>query len=69
LVTDRAQDAGLAIWPNVGQANGIDGDLVCVAPPFVITEAELDLMVALLKRALDDAASLIGNRERGTGNG
>ena len=28
---------GLMVWPNVGQANGTDGDLALLAPPFVIS--------------------------------
>jgi len=51
-VTDAALDAGLVVWPNVGQADGTDGDLVCLAPPFVVTDAELDEMIARFGRAL-----------------
>ena len=43
--TDAALDAGLVVWPNVGQADGVNGDLVCVAPPFTITEGEIDEIV------------------------
>lgn len=43
--TRAAQDAGLIVWPNVGHADGVDGDLVMLAPPFVITEAEIDAIV------------------------
>jgi len=48
-----AQDAGLIVWPNVGQADGENGDLVMVAPPFIITEEEIDEIVARFKTALD----------------
>jgi adenosylmethionine-8-amino-7-oxononanoate aminotransferase len=51
--TAAALDAGLIVWPNVGQAGGEDGDLVMVAPPFIITEAEIDELVARFKTALD----------------
>ena len=37
-----AFDAGLIVWPNTGHANGIDGDLVMVAPPFNVSEAEIE---------------------------
>ena len=43
--TDAAQQAGLIVWPNVGQADGVNGDLVVVAPPFIITEPEIDQIV------------------------
>ncbi len=52
-VTEAALDAGLIVWPNVGQADGTAGDLVCLAPPFVVTDAEMDEMIARLGRALD----------------
>ena len=54
-VTDAALEAGLVIWPNVGQADGTNGDLVCLAPPFVVTDAEMDEMIARFGRALDAA--------------
>jgi len=43
--TDAAQDAGLIVWPNVGHADGVNGDLVVVAPPFIVTEQEIDQIV------------------------
>lgn len=48
-----AQDAGLVLWPNIGHADGENGDLVMVAPPFIVGEAEIDEIVARLGRALD----------------
>jgi adenosylmethionine-8-amino-7-oxononanoate aminotransferase len=47
-----AFDAGLIVWPNTGHANGVDGDLVMVAPPFIVTETEIDEIVARLQKAL-----------------
>ena len=47
-----AQDAGLIVWPNVGQADGENGDLVMVAPPFTITEDEIGEIVSRFKTAL-----------------
>src|SRR5205823_1159003 len=43
--TEAAQQAGLVVWPNVGHADGVNGDLVVVAPPFIITEQEIDQLV------------------------
>ena len=53
IFTAAAQDAGLIVWPNVGHADGENGDLVMVAPPFIITEAEIDEIVSRFKTALD----------------
>src|SRR2546426_12611367 len=38
--TEAAQEAGLVVWPNVGHADGENGDLVMIAPPFVVTEEQ-----------------------------
>lgn len=50
----QALKAGLVVWPNVGHANGTDGDLVMIAPPFTITEAEMNELVSRFKTALDE---------------
>jgi adenosylmethionine-8-amino-7-oxononanoate aminotransferase len=40
------------VWPQVGQAEGGDGDLILLAPPFVITEGEISQLVDRLQCAL-----------------
>ena len=50
---DAALRAGLMTWTNVGQANGVDGDLCCLAPPFVIDEGELDELLKRLAAAVE----------------
>lgn len=52
LFTDNAQREGLVVWPNTGQADGTNGDLAMIAPPFIITEAEMDELVSRFKAAL-----------------
>ena len=58
--TQAALDAGLVVWPNVGHADGRAGDLVMLAPPFIVTEDQIDEMVELMTRALRDAADRVG---------
>ncbi|MGH7578880.1 MAG: aspartate aminotransferase family protein [Gemmatimonadales bacterium] len=58
--TQSALDAGLVVWPNVGHADGRNGDLVMLAPPFIVTEDQIDEMVVLLTRALRHAADRVG---------
>jgi adenosylmethionine-8-amino-7-oxononanoate aminotransferase len=53
--TTAALAEGLVVWPNVGQADGSNGDLVMIAPPFVISEAEIGEIVARFGRALEHA--------------
>jgi adenosylmethionine-8-amino-7-oxononanoate aminotransferase len=50
--TANAQKAGLVVWPNVGQADGVEGDLAMIAPPFIITEPEIAELVERFKQAL-----------------
>jgi hypothetical protein len=50
----RAFAAGLVTYPSTGCANGIDGDALLIAPPFVVSEAELDELVAILDRVLTE---------------
>jgi adenosylmethionine-8-amino-7-oxononanoate aminotransferase len=50
--TKAALDAGLVVWPNVGHADGTRGDLVMIAPPFIVTEEEIDMIVDRLESAL-----------------
>jgi adenosylmethionine-8-amino-7-oxononanoate aminotransferase len=61
-VADAALAEGLVCWPNQGCADGTNGDIVCLAPPFVVTERELAEMVARLGRALDRVADAVGVR-------
>lgn len=50
---EEALAAGLMTWPNVGQADGVNGDLACLAPPFVIEEEEVDELVRRFTTALE----------------
>src|SRR6266568_321921 len=51
--TEAAQAAGLIVWPNIGHADGENGDLVMIAPPFIITEHEIDEVVQRFTVALE----------------
>jgi adenosylmethionine-8-amino-7-oxononanoate aminotransferase len=59
-VTAAALDAGLVVWPNVAQADGINGDIIMLAPPFVVTEVQIEELVSGLRQALEAAAERIG---------
>ena len=49
---DAALEAGLTVWPNVGHADGTNGDLAMVAPPFIVTDVEIDEIAQRLTTAL-----------------
>jgi len=57
---EAALDAGLVVWPNVGQADGINGDLAMLAPPFVVSHEEIDLIVQRFGEALRATVDRIG---------
>jgi adenosylmethionine-8-amino-7-oxononanoate aminotransferase len=55
-----ALEAGLVVWPNVGQADGVNGDLAMLAPPFVVSHEEIDLIVQRFGEALRATVERIG---------
>jgi adenosylmethionine-8-amino-7-oxononanoate aminotransferase len=58
--TSAALDAGLVVWPNVGHADGTNGDLVMLAPPFIVTEEQIEDIVTMFIQALRVAADRVG---------
>jgi adenosylmethionine-8-amino-7-oxononanoate aminotransferase len=54
-VADAAFARGLIVYPSTGCADGVAGDLVMVGPPLIITEAEMDELVGLLREAIRDS--------------
>jgi adenosylmethionine-8-amino-7-oxononanoate aminotransferase len=58
-LTRAALDAGLVVWPNVGHADGVNGDLIMVAPPFIVSDDELDQIVARLRSAITAAVTMV----------
>ncbi len=55
-VADAAFDNGLIVYAGTGCADGVNGDLVLIAPPFIITEAQMDEVAHLLREAVLEAA-------------
>jgi adenosylmethionine-8-amino-7-oxononanoate aminotransferase len=51
-LTRVALDNQLIVWPNIGHANGTDGDLVMLAPPYTVLEEEIDQIVERLGSAI-----------------
>lgn len=56
---DAALDAGLVVWPNVGQADGTNGDIALLAPPFTIEEADIATLVARFRTALESTVAAV----------
>ena len=53
--TEAAQRAGLVVWPNTGHVDGTDGDLIMLAPAFIIEPAQIDELVTRFRVAYDDS--------------
>jgi hypothetical protein len=51
--TDKAFEDGLILWPNVGHVDGVNGDLIMLAPPFTVTKEEIQEIISSLKKTLE----------------
>ena len=52
-VANQAFDRGLITYPGNGGVDGIHGDHILLAPPFIISKAQIDDMVERLKDAVE----------------
>jgi adenosylmethionine-8-amino-7-oxononanoate aminotransferase len=52
-VATHALELGLVVWPNAGQLEDGTGDLIMLAPPFIIDEEQIGEMVMLLREAIE----------------
>jgi hypothetical protein len=53
-VLAAAREAGVLLYSSTGHADGVDGDLVVLGPPFVLTDAEAEKVVDLTAAAVRD---------------
>lgn len=59
-VRDKAMANGLICYPGGGSRDGVHGDHVLLAPPYIITEAQINELVERLGRAVDQALTDAG---------
>ncbi|SMC21061.1 Adenosylmethionine-8-amino-7-oxononanoate aminotransferase [Desulfacinum hydrothermale DSM 13146] len=59
-VAQEAFRRGLITYPGSGGADGINGDHILLAPPFIITEEELDEIVRILGEAIQAVEKEVG---------
>jgi len=59
-VVRGARERGVLVYSGTGLADGTDGDSILLGPPFVITDAELQRVAAVLADALDEAVAGVG---------
>jgi adenosylmethionine-8-amino-7-oxononanoate aminotransferase len=55
---EAAFAAGLIVWPQVGQAGGGDGDVILLAPPYVISDSEIAQLVDRLRCTLHEVMTV-----------
>jgi adenosylmethionine-8-amino-7-oxononanoate aminotransferase len=55
----QAMAAGLMVYPMGGTIDGKQGDHVLLAPPFIVSAAEVDQIVDLLAQAIDRAIASV----------
>ncbi len=60
----EASKLGLLIYPGSGSIDGVKGDHFIVAPPFVITEAELETLGSRLRQAVRKIAQSVPSTSR-----
>lgn len=53
-VTQSAFEKGVAIYPGAGTVDGLRGDHVLLAPPFIVSEEQLELIVRVLKESIEE---------------
>ncbi len=59
LIGRRAFEKGLITYPGGGGADGMRGDHLLLAPPFIITEKQIDQIVAILDQTFTEVAKEI----------
>jgi adenosylmethionine-8-amino-7-oxononanoate aminotransferase len=60
LVEQAALRHGLVTYPCTGTVEGVLGDMMLLAPPLVITEAEMAELLAILDVALGEVEAALG---------
>ena len=58
-VCAHSMEMGVLFYPGQGCVDGVQGDHLMVAPPYVVTERQLDTMVETLHQAIQQVAAAI----------
>ena len=53
-----AMQAGLICYPGQGTIDGVSGDHVLLAPPFIMNVDEMEMLVTRLETAINSSCSL-----------
>ncbi|HEU4571629.1 MAG TPA: aminotransferase class III-fold pyridoxal phosphate-dependent enzyme, partial [Candidatus Limnocylindrales bacterium] len=58
-IVSGARDAGLLLYSGTANANGIDGDILLLGPPFVVTDDELALIADRTVETIDRVVTAV----------
>jgi adenosylmethionine-8-amino-7-oxononanoate aminotransferase len=58
-VKAEAFERGLLVYPGAGTADGVRGDHVLLAPPYIVEDGEIDEIVERLGEAVDAATGAV----------
>ncbi|MDH5340391.1 MAG: aspartate aminotransferase family protein, partial [Rubrivivax sp.] len=61
-VKQQAMRSGLMVYPMGGTIDGQQGDHVLLAPPFIVSDGELDQIVERLKASVDASIGAVSPR-------
>jgi adenosylmethionine-8-amino-7-oxononanoate aminotransferase len=56
-VLREARDRGVLLYSGTGNANGVDGDVLLLGPPFVTTDEELATIARVTADAIEAATA------------
>ncbi len=56
-VVRAARELGVLVYSSTGAADGVDGDLIVLGPPFIVTGEEIDRIVEVLVQAISQATA------------
>jgi adenosylmethionine-8-amino-7-oxononanoate aminotransferase len=51
--TGLQPEYGISVIPASGNINGVDGDLIIISPPLIVTKEEVDLIVSKIEAVVD----------------
>ena len=63
-VQRAAFEAGVAIYPGIATVDGVRGDHVILAPPFTVTEEELEGVVRRVREAIEQVSGKVDGETR-----
>ena len=59
-VVRAARERGVLVYSGTGCANGVDGDTILLGPPFIVTDTELERIVAVLAESIALLSTPVG---------